>query len=220
MSFPGKLLLLSVKTQILWTIITLSAIAVILIYIIINIYIYEMKEQSIQYYTEYYYSIQKEILENIITFQNIFLFNYEDNLKILSCQLTLLLDISHYFNQSYSNSFFNISLNYLNKSDYLDTIYNFSNESNLNAFYINDINYDNSNKENNDHLNLVFRIIKAFKSLRIPYYGDYQLLEGVVFYLNRTKQLLSLNGSMLYEYITNVIVSDNLNEYYKKNNKW
>ena len=214
MSFPGKLLLLSVKTQILWTIITLSAIAVILIYIIINIYIYEMKEQSIQYYTEYYYSIQKEILENIITFQNIFLFNYEDNLKILSCQLTLLLDISHYFNQSYSNSFFNISLNYLNKSDYLDTIYNFSNESNLNAFYINDINYDNSNKENNDHLNLVFRIIKAFKSLRIPYYGDYQLLEGVVFYLNRTKQLLSLNGSMLYEYITNVIVSDNLNEYY------
>ena len=100
MSFPGKLLLLSVKTQILWTIITLSAIAVILIYIIINIYIYEMKEQSIQYYTEYYYSIQKEILENIITFQNIFLFNYEDNLKILSCQLIYFIKkTAHFWNQ-------------------------------------------------------------------------------------------------------------------------
>ena len=213
MSFPGKLLLLSVKTQITWTIITLSSIAVILIYIIINLYIYELKEQSLNSSTEYFYSIQKEIFQNIISFQNHFLFNYEDTLKILTCQLVLLLDISNYFTQTFSSSIFNISLHYLNNTNYLNDI-NDINELNLQIFYINNDNLLTNNEENNDFIKMTFRIVNTFKTLRIPYYGDYQLFDGVIVYLNKTKQIFCLNDSFLKEYVINEIGSYNFNDYY------
>ena len=69
MTFPGKLLQLSIKTQIISTVFFSSIIAVILIYGLINLYIFEIKTQSLKNYKEYYYTIQKDILQNVEVFK-------------------------------------------------------------------------------------------------------------------------------------------------------
>ena len=58
MSFPGKLLTFNIKTQIIWTMTILSIIAVLLTYVLINLVIYEIKEDLLKNYMEYYYTIQ------------------------------------------------------------------------------------------------------------------------------------------------------------------
>ena len=217
MSFPGKFLLMNVKTQIIWTVITLSSIAVILIYIIINLYIFELKEQSSKWITEYYYSIQKEILQNIITFQNNFLFNYEDTLKHLVCQIVLLLDISKYFQNTNSSSIANYSLYHLNYSKCLNSSLENIKDSNFKFFYMNNEDAEDvvSDKKNDDNfLKLVFRIIDVFDEMRILHYGDYKLYEGIVLYMNKTQKIFSLNDSFLCGFINNEVKSKNINEYY------
>ena len=216
MEFPGKLLSLSIKTQIIWTVVISSIICVILTYAIINLYIYEMKEESLRNYIEYYYSLQNEVLQNIITFQNFYLFNYEDSLKILICQIVLLVDVSKYFNQSESNKIANFSFNNLNYSNISQSIYiDNDNNSNSNIFYVNDKNIINDNDYNDDFfLNMAFRITNALKSFRIPYYGDYQLFDGVLVYTNQTKKLYSSNNAFLYKVINDEIGNNDFNEYY------
>ena len=212
MSFPGKLLSFSIKTQIIWTVAFFSFIAVLLTFALINIHISEMKEELIKHSMEYYYSLQNEVLQNIISFQNFFLFNYEDTLKILICQLLLLVDISKYFEIDDINSFKFFFQN-INYSNYSYDLYDNNEDSGITIYYINDTNYS-SNEDEYNYLKITFRITKAFKSFRIPYYGDRQLFEGIIIYLNRTKKAYSSNDSFLYEYIHNEIGNDNLNEYY------
>lgn len=72
MAFPGKLLTISMKRQITWTVTIFSIISILLIYLIINLYVYEIMEQSLKNHREYFYTIQKDILQNIINFQNFF----------------------------------------------------------------------------------------------------------------------------------------------------
>ena len=75
----------------------LSVIAVLLIYILINLIIYEIKEYLLKNYMEYYYTIQNEIFKSIISFQIFFLFYCEDTLHFLFSYLALLVNISKYF---------------------------------------------------------------------------------------------------------------------------
>ena len=217
MAFPGKLLSLSIKTQIIWTMAIFSIISVILIYVIINLYIYEMKEENLNNYTEYYYSIQKDILQNIISFQNFFLFNYEDTLKILICQLVLILDISRYFARSDLRNIFKISfenLNFSNVSQKEIDEYIEKNDSELTIYYINNKNLFQNISQRDNIMKMTFKLSNAFKSFRIPYYGDNQLFDGVIVYLNSTKKIFSSNKALLYEFVKKEIGSDNLEEYY------
>ena len=205
---------MNVKTQIIWTVITLSSIAVLLIYIIIHLYIYELTEQSLKCITEYYYSIQKQILQNIITFQNYFLFNYEDTLKILISQIVLLLDITEYFKDTNSSSIVNYSLHSINYSNCIQRSFDKINDTNFTIFYMNFGNISLDNTDNEDFLKLTFRIVNIFSQLRIPYYGDYQLFDGIVIYLNKTQKIFSLNDSFLCGFLINQVQNNNLNEYY------
>ena len=217
MAFPGKLLSLSIKTQIIWTVAIFSIISVILIFIIINLFIYEMKEENISNYIEYYYTIQKDILKNIISFQNFFLFNYEDTLKILIDQLVLNIDISRYFVRSDLRNIFKVSfenLNFTNISQKDIDEYIEKNDSELTIFYISNKNLFQNISLRDNILRLTFMLSNAFKSLRIPYYGDNQLFDGVIVYLNSTKKLYSSNKRFLYEFVNNEIGSNNLDDHY------
>ena len=218
MAFPGKLLSLSIKTQIIWTMVVFSVISVIFIYVIINLYIYEMKEENINSYIEYYYTTQKDIFQNIINFQNFFLFNYEDIIKTLICQLVLLIDISGYFLNNGIIRLLNSSFIHLNYSNITQNEYTYSNNSDLAIFYINngnDMNVVNNLHEDVEFLKITFRVIKAFESFRIPYYGNVQLFEEVYIYLNKTKRIYSYNNEFLFNFINSEIGSDNLEEYFK-----
>ena len=215
MAFPGKLLSLSIKTQIIWTMSIFSFISVVLIYVVINLYIYEMKEENLRNNIEYYYTMQYQILQDIISFQNFFLFNYEDILKILVCQLVLHVEIYKYFiktdslNTS-SFSFQKINISNISQSKYID-----NNGSQFTISFVKDRFILNSNEDDNEnYLKMTFKMINAFKSFRMPYYGDNQLFDGIIVYLNKTKKIYSSNNTFLYEFVNNEIGSDLINEYY------
>ena len=215
MAFPGKLLSLSIKTQILWTIAIFSIICVVLIYLIINLYIYEMQEETIKDNIEYYYTIQNKILQNIISFQNFFIFNYEDTLKILMCQLLMLVEIQKYFDKGPKSNAFEFSIKSINISNISDKEYIENNDSDLKIFYVKD-RYLLNNISDENFLKAIFKTINSFKSLRIPYYGDNQLFDGVIIYLNKTKKIYCSNNTFLYAYVNNEIGSDLINDYYIK----
>ena len=208
MAFPGKFLTLSIKKQIISTVIFFSFVTVMLILIILSLSIYELKEDALNNYIDYYYTIQKDILQNVISFQNYFIFNYEDMLKILICQLAILVDISEYI--------------YLN-----DTLYSFKNldysnfssdfngtDSNLTFYYFNNKNSNINDDKIEEFLKLTFQIASVFKSFRFPYYGESEIFEEIIIYLNKTKRLYSPHNSYLYNFIKNEIGSDNINGYY------
>ena len=121
MSFPGKFLRYSIKTQIIWTTIIFSAIGIILIIVIINSYLFEIKETSIKNHREYFYTMQKEILQNIVSFQNMYLFNYQDTLINLISELYNILTINKFF--EIDSSLFPFSFKRLNFSENSDNIY-------------------------------------------------------------------------------------------------
>ena len=225
MAFPGKLLTLSIKTQIISTVVVMSIIAVLLISAIINLCIYELKDESLNNYINYYYTLQKEIFQNIISFQNFFIFNYEDTIKILIYQMAILIDISDYFglydlqfsfqHLNYSNFTFSFPFNDSNISDNNSNISDFDSGSiSSTIYYFNDEDKINTDSENENYLKLTFLITNAFKSFRIPYYGDSELFEEIVIYLNKTKTIYSSNNMFLNEFIQGEIGGVNLNNYY------
>ena len=215
MSFPGKLLTISMKKQITWTITIYSIISILLVYLIINIYVYEIKEQSVKNHREYFYTIQKDILQNIINFQNFFLFNYEDTLKHLMCQLVILFEISSFFLvEEDSKSVYTYNFE---KFDYT----NISHAVNINQSKIEDrifFMFENDTMIIDDateiFIKMSSRIISVFKTFRIPYYGDRQLFDGMAIYLNKTKELYSMNNTFFYNFINNEIGGEYFNEYY------
>ena len=217
MSFPGKLLKLSIKKQIIWTITSFSVIASVLMYLIVHLYIFEVKENLIKNYREYYFLRQKEIFQNIITFQNFFLFNYEDTIKSLICQIVLLQEISKFFK---AENDFKLVYDYnFEKLDYTNKSYAiYNNESNKDEkiYFM----FENETYQTEEELQIFIKmstkILNVFKSFRIPYYGDKQLFDGVAIFLNRTKEIYSLNNTFLYNFINNEIDGDNFNEYYTK----
>ena len=220
MSFPGNFLKLSIKTQIMWTIIFFSIISVVLIFLIINIYIFEIIGQYLKNYRKYFYSIQEEIFKNIINFQNIFLFNYEDILINIISQIYNLLSIIKYFPEEQIKDgipvFFE-RIDFSNLSNYKN---NNINNSGISIYYMYDQNISGLDEEiikkNNNFIKITSTMTNIFKSFRISYYGDRQLFNGVIVYSNRTKQIYSLNYTLLYDFIFNEIKNDNLNEYYEK----
>jgi len=215
MPFPGKLLTISMKKQITWTVTIFSIISIILIYSIINLYIYEVKEQSVKNHREYFYTIQKDILQNIINFQNFFLYFYEDTLKTLMCQLVILLEISNFFlveddsksvytynfeKFNYTDIFHAISINHSLPEDKI--YFMFENDSMI----IDDV--------TEVFIKMSSRIISTFKTFRIPCYGDKQLFDGMAIYLNKTKEIYSMNNTFFYNFINNEIHGEYLNEFY------
>ena len=224
MSFPGKFLRYSIKTQIIWTTIIFSTIGIILINIIINSYILEIKETSIKNNREYFYTMQKEILQNIINFQNMYLFNYQDTLINLISELYNILTISKFF--EVDSSLFPFSFKRLNFSETLDDIIiededdnDMENSTKIYYMYnknvsILDDDEEDEKKRKDDFIMVASRIILTFRSFRIPHYGDFQLFEGFLIYLNKTKEIYSLNFDLIYDFIKNDIGSDNLDEYY------
>ncbi len=205
MSFPGKLLTFNIKTQIIWTMTILSIIAVLLTYVLINLVIYEIKEDLLKNYMEYYYTIQNEIFKSIISFQNFFLFNYEDTLHSLISQLAILVEISDNFTakNNFTFSFKNLDNSIITNNS--ENIIFYKNESNPNSIIENDDN----------NLKITFRISNAFKTFIIPYYGDNQLFEDVIIYLNKTKTIYSTNNKFLNEFINKEIGNENINTFYK-----
>lgn len=227
MSFPGKFLRYSIKTQIIWTTIIFSIIGIILINIIINSYIFEIKETSIKNHREYYYTMQKEILQNIINFQNMYLFNYQDTLINLISELYNILTINKFF--EVDPSLFPFSFKRLNFSEISDNI-NIEDEdeddndmdNSTKIYYMFDKNAsildddEDAKKQTDSFIIVASRIILTFRSFRIPHYGDIQLFDGFLIYLNKTKEIYSLNYDLLYDFIKNDLRSDNLDEYYNK----
>ena len=72
---------------------------------------------------------------------------------------------------------------------------------------------EDEKKRKDDFIMVASRIILTFRSFRIPHYGDFQLFEGFLIYLNKTKEIYSLNFDLIYDFIKNDIGSDNLDEY-------
>ena len=221
MSFPGKLLKLSIKTQIIWTTIFFSIIGIILINIIINKYIFEIKDRSIRNHMEYYYTMQKEILQNIISFQNMYLFNYQDTLINLISELYNILTINKFF--EVDSSLFPFSFKRLNYSEISDSIYIDDDndiDNSTNIYYMLDkkiqvLDVEEDDKKRKDGFVMVAsRIILTFELFRIPHYGDIQLFDGIIIYLNKTKEIYCLNYDLLYDFIKNDIGGNNLEEYY------
>ena len=211
MTFPGKFLKLSIKTQIISTVILSSIIGVILIYGLISLYISEIKSRSIKNYQEYYYTIQKEILQNVISFQNFFLFSFENILVNIVGELYVIISLSHYFPEEDVISEF--TLKRINYSDESDSIFNSSEKI---IYYLSDKNssIDDEEERNDNFIKITSKILYDFKSFRIPYLGDRQLFDGAIIYLNSTKEIYSLNNSLLYTFINNEIGGDEINEYY------
>ena len=215
MSFPGKLLTISMKKQITWTITICSIISILLIYFIINLYTYEIYEQSVKNHREYFYTIQKDILQNIINFQNFFLFNYEDTLKNLMCQLVILFETSKLFLvEDDSKSVYTYNFEKFNYT-------NISHAVSINQSLPEDIIYfmfENDSYIIDDatevFIKMSSRIISIFKTFRIPYYGDKQLFDGMAIYLNKTKEIYSMNNAFFYNFINNEIGGENYNEFY------
>lgn len=223
MSFPGKLLRYSIKTQIIWTTIIFSIIGIILINIIINSYIFEIKETSIKNHREYYYTMQKDILQNIINFQNMYLFNYQDTLINLISELYNILTINKFF--EVDPSLFPFSFKRLNFSEISDSIYIEDEDDNdmdnsTKIYYMLDKNAsiidddEDAKKQTDSFIMVASRIILTFRPFRIPHYGDIQLFDGFLIYLNKTKELYSLNYDLLNDFIKNDLRSDNLDKYY------
>ena len=212
MSFPGKLLTFKIKTQITWTMATISVIAVLFTYIFINLVVYQKKEELLKNYMEYYYTLQNEIFKSIISFQNSLLFNYEDTLHFLVSQLVVLMDVSKNFTTNNKNAF-KFSFQYLNDSINSSHIYK-DNESNIIFFNTNYNNLSYFRKDENNYLKTTFRISNIFKIFRIPYYGDIQLFDEVIVYLNETKTIYSTSNQFLYEFINNEIGNDDFNHFY------
>ena len=197
MSFPGKLLRYSIKTQIIWTTIIISIIGIILINITINSYLFEIKETSIKNHMEYFYTMQKDILQNIVNFQNIYLFNYQDTLINLISELYNILTINKFF--EVDSSLFPFSFKRLNFSEISDNIYMDDDDDMDNStkiYYMLDKNVsilddDEEGKiQNDDFIMVLSRIILMLRTFRIPYYGDFQLFEGFLIYLNKTKKII------------------------------
>ena len=215
MAFPGKLLTISMKRQITWTVTIFSIISILLIYLIINLYVYEIMEQSLKNHREYFYTIQKDILQNIINFQNFFLFNYEDTLKNLMSQLVILLEISNFFLvEEDSKSVYTYNFE---KFDYM----NISHAININQSKVEDrifFMFENDSMILDDSTEIFIkmssRIISIFKTFRIPYYGDKQLFDGMAIYLNKTKEIYSMNNTFFYNFINNEIGGEYFNEFY------
>ena len=215
MSFPGKLLTISMKKQITWTITIYSIISILLVYLIINVYIYEIKEKSVKNHREYFYTIQKDILQNIINFQNFFLFSYEDILKHLMYQLVILLEISNFFLvEEDSKSVYTYNFEKFNYTNISHTV-------NINQSQIEDIiffMFENDtmiiDDETEIFIKMSSRIISIFKTFRIPYYGDKQLFDGMAIYLNRTKEIYSMNNTFFYNFINNEIGGEYFDEFY------
>jgi len=223
MSFPGKLLRYSIKTQIIWTTLFFSLIGILLINIIINSYIFEIKERSIKNHREYYYTIQKDILQNIISFQNMYLFNYQDTLINLISELYNILTINKFFEVDYSLFPFSFKrLNYSEISDKItiddDDVNDMENSTKI--YYMLDKNISNlddeevEKKHQDDFIMVASRILLTFESFRIPHYGDIQLFDGMIIYLNKTKEIYCLNYELINDFIKNDIGSNNLDEYY------
>ena len=210
MTFPGKLLKLSIKTQIISTVIISSIIAVMLIYGLINVYISEIKTHSLKNYREYYYTIQKEILQNIVSFQNFFLFSFENILVNIVGELYVIISLANYFPEEDVISPF--TLKRINYSDESDAIFN---SSEKNIYYMTDKNCSIDEEERNDNfIKITSKILNDFKSFRIPYLGDKQLFDGAIIYLNSTKEIYSLNNSLLYTFINDEIGDNDINEFY------
>ena len=210
MTFPGKLLQLSIKTQIISTVFFSSIIAVILIYGLINLYIFEIKTQSLKNYKEYYYTIQKDILQNVVSFQNFFLFSFENVLVNIVGELYVIISLAHYFPEEDVISPF--TLKRINYSDESDCIFN---SSEKNIYYLSDKNSSIIEEERNDNfIKITSKILNDFRSFRIPYLGDRQLFDGVIIYMNSTKEIYSLNNSLLYTFINEEIGDDEINEFY------
>lgn len=208
MTFQGKFLQLSIKTQIISTVILSSIIIVMLIYGLINLYILEIKTQSLKNYKEYYYTIQKEILQNIVSFQNFFLFSFENILVNIVGELYVIISLANYFPEEDVISPF--ILKRINYSDESDAIFN---SSEKNIYYLSDKNYSIEERDDN-FIKVTSKILNDFRSFRVPYLGDRQLFDGVIIYLNRTKEIYSLNNSLLYTFINNEIGDDSINEFY------
>lgn len=215
MSFPGKLLTISMKKQIAWTITIFAIISILLIYLIFNLYIYELYETSVKNHREYFYTIQKDILQNIINFQNFFLFNYEDTLKTLMCQLVIILEISNFFlveedsKKVYTYNF--EKFDYMNASHGVPINQSLSEERIYFMFENDSLTIDD---ETEVFIKMSSRIISIFKTFRIPYYGDRQLFDGMAIYLNKTKEIYSMNNTFFYNFINDEIGGEYFNEFY------
>jgi hypothetical protein len=172
-------------------------------------------EQSLKNHREYFYTIQKDILQNIINFQNFFLFNYEDTLKNLMSQLVILLEISNFFLvEEDSKSVYTYNFE---KFDYM----NISHAININQSKVEDrifFMFENDSMILDDSTEIFIkmssRIISIFKTFRIPYYGDKQLFDGMAIYLNKTKEIYSMNNTFFYNFINNEIGGEYFNEFY------
>ena len=107
----------------------------ILFYKIINLYILEIKTQSLKNYKEYYYTIQKEILQNVVSFQNFFLFSFENILVNIVGELYVIISLENYFQEEDVISPY--TMKRINYSDESDSIFNSSEKK---VYYMSDKN--------------------------------------------------------------------------------
>lgn len=130
-------------------------------------------------------------------------------------QLVILLEISNFFLvEEDSKSVYTYNFE---KFDYM----NISHAININQSKVEDrifFMFENDSMILDDSTEIFIkmssRIISIFKTFRIPYYGDKQLFDGMAIYLNKTKEIYSMNNTFFYNFINNEIGGEYFNEFY------
>ena len=192
MKLIGYLLQLSLKRQIIITIIVCSLLCFSFLFSLFGLYAYEMRYQTSENYKNYYFSTQNDIFNNILNFQSNYFYTFEDFLKNLCYQLQLFLATSNYFdNITFTDSF---------------KIINASNDENENdtdqsrVLYYLDEKASTQNEIKEKTLKPAVIFLNYIKNLTIPYFGDVNMLEGIFFYLNSTKRLYSTDKNFMLKY--------------------
>ena len=207
MSLRAKFLKMSLKNQIIIAILVCCFLSVIYIIAIFVIYILIIQELAEDRFKAYFYTTQKEILESMVNFQNLYIFNYEDFIKTMVYQIALVREITLNMDEfeSISQFFF------IKKAENIE-----SNESYL--YYLGDVGpLNNENDENK--LKPLSSIINYLLEFRIPYYGDDSLFQGILLYLNKTKRIYSNNQTFLINFVNSNMPNNSFQEYYKNQTK-
>ena len=203
MSLKAKFLKMSLKNQIIIAILICCILSVLYIITIFAVYILIIQELAEDRFKAYFYTTQKEILESMINFQNLYIFNYEDFIKTMIFQIALIKRIDLNMDKFDSVSkYFSIQ-----KAENAD-----SNESYFYYLGEEDAIYD-PNDENK--LKPMISVINYFREFRVPYYGDDSLFQGMLVYSNKTKKVYSKNQKFLIDFVNSYIPNNNFQEYYQ-----
>ena len=199
-SFTQKFLTISLNYQISLAILLILILYILLITGFIACIAIIFKNSILKNNKHYFYSTFQEIFESIILFYNSCLLQYEELVKFFGEQTTIYLSANVLlYNDIIKFKYDNIVKNFSSETNFENT-FNYSTAENTIYLYCEkDSNYQILKEVFENNSISALNILYSINNFRIPYYGNFNILNSYFFMLPIYKCCFSLNISRIIE---------------------